>query len=127
MTESLDPALRRLFFAQHTADQRHAFEVAQRVADQPELVEAALLHDVGKIDAGIGPVQRSLATLWLYTTLPVWGRWQRYLGHGPRGADVLEDAGASELTVAFTRHHPGDAPAGVDKDAWILLEGADDA
>jgi hypothetical protein len=53
-------------------DRRHSIAVARRVeaalagtayADDPRWIEAALLHDVGKLDAGLGVLGRVAATL----------------------------------------------------------------
>ena len=53
-------------------DRRHSIAVARRVehelagtpwADDPRWLEAALLHDVGKLDAGLGVFGRVAATL----------------------------------------------------------------
>ncbi|GMQ98417.1 MAG: hypothetical protein BMS9Abin17_0927 [Acidimicrobiia bacterium] len=124
---ALPSRLARLFFSQRTEDQRHAFDVRSRVGDDPALVQAALLHDVGKIDSDLGAVGRSLATIWSATSLPIWGRWRAYLDHGRLGADVLEAHGADELAVAFTRHHPGAVPKSFDAVGWKRLSSADDA
>ncbi len=125
ISEWLTAPLRELFYAQPVGDQRHAYSVAARVP--PHLREAALLHDVGKSMCGIGAVQRSLATVWAWLGLPVWGAWECYLTHGHRGAALIEIAGGSELSVAFARHHPGPTPEGFDGEAWFALSTADDA
>jgi len=125
--DALPSRLVRLFFSQRTEDQRHALDVRSRVGDEPVLVQAALLHDVGKIDSDLGAIGRSLATIWSTTSLPIWGRWQAYLDHGRLGADLLESHGADELAVAFTRYHPGAVPKGFDAVRWKLLSSADDA
>jgi hypothetical protein len=53
-------------------DRRHSIGVARRVertlgstpyAEQPQWLAAALLHDVGKLDAELGPIRRVGATL----------------------------------------------------------------
>lgn len=121
----LSPRLRRLFYRQCAQDQRHALEVAMRVSDHPELLEAALLHDIGKSELRLGAVGRSCATLWGMTSLPVSGRWRTYLAHASVGADLLEQHGAGSDAVAFTRHHPGPPPDGFDPHAWAILERAD--
>lgn len=104
------------------ADRRHAVGVAQRVeralgheASRPVLA-AALLHDVGKAESGLGTYGRVIATL----SAKVAGhamadRWQRsrgftrrvglYLNHPVIGGDLLELAGSDPLTVAWTREH----------------------
>ena len=124
----LGPSLAPLFFTQRPEDQRHALEVA-RLADPAlvdhDLVEAALLHDIGKAGLGLGAIARSAATIWARLRLPVSGSWQAYVQHGSRGADILVSSGASPLAVAFARHHPGAVPDGIDPDRWEALASAD--
>ena len=82
MRDRLSAPLAAWFFRQHPADQRHAWIVAARVtASRPEdhaAVVAALMHDVGKIDAGLGALTRSLATVADALHIPLRGRWKRY-------------------------------------------------
>jgi hypothetical protein len=125
VSDSLDAGLRRLFYTQRLEDQRHAFDVASRVADDPDLIEAALLHDIGKTAVHLGAIERSLATLWAMTSLPIWGEWLSYRDHGPIGADLLEEHGAGILAVSFTRYHPAQPPQWCDPDHWMALEQAD--
>jgi hypothetical protein len=127
VSRSLHTDLLRLFYKQRVEDQRHALDVARRVQDRPHLIEAALMHDIGKTEIGLGAIGRSVATLWALTSLPIWGEWLLYIDHGPRGADLLEDAGAGDLALAFARHHPGPVPSGFDEADWHLLETADSA
>jgi hypothetical protein len=103
-------------------DRRHAVGVARRVeralgieATRPVLA-AALLHDVGKLEAGLGTYGRVIATLSAKVAGPematTW-RKQRgfarrvglYLHHDRLGGDLLELAGSDPLTVAWTREH----------------------
>lgn len=104
------------------ADRRHAVGVARRAAfalgpsaTRP-VVAAALLHDVGKVDSGFGPVRRAIATVvqmarghaavrrWRHRRGPL-GRIGRYLCHDEIGADLLAAAGADGLTAAWAREH----------------------
>jgi hypothetical protein len=97
-------------------DRRHAVGVAREVvrrlgsetATRP-VVAAALLHDVGKVDAGLGTLARVPATLvGLVARERVAagaGRVARYLRHDAIGADLLSAAGADALTVAWAREH----------------------
>ncbi len=118
--------LRRLFFAQRAEDQRHALDVARAVGGPPDRMEAALLHDVGKSAVGLGAVGRSLATVLGVTSMPIPGEFETYLAHGELGATMIEQAGGTSLAVAFARHHPGEAPPGVDVHDWAALEAADE-
>jgi hypothetical protein len=104
------------------ADRRHAVGVAERVeralgneATRPVLA-AALLHDVGKVESGLGTYGRVVATL----SAKAAGRdmastWRKqrgyarkvglYLQHDQIGADLLELAGSDPLTVTWAREH----------------------
>lgn len=127
MHDALRPDLRLLFFEQSVPDQRHALGVAVRANGGGHRTEAALLHDVGKTVSELGALQRSLATMWAATGLPLWGNWLTYLHHGEIGAGMLEAAGASQLSVDFARSHPGPVPPGIDPGDWRALADADDA
>lgn len=125
--ESIGPGLRGLFYTQRFEDQRHAFDVASRVAIHPDLIEAALMHDIGKTEINLGAIERSLATMWFMTSLPIWGEWLAYRDHGPIGAELLESHGAGALAVRFARYHPGEPPTSCDRAHWVALEQADHA
>lgn len=62
-----------LFFALDSRDQMHSVAVARRVLRTPglpaEVVEAALLHDIGKARARLGVFGRSVATVIEWTPL----------------------------------------------------------
>jgi hypothetical protein len=104
------------------ADRRHAVGVARRVeralgaeAETPVLA-AALLHDVGKVAAGLGTIGRVLATMVGLgggrAMAPEWSkaggitrRVGLYLRHDEVGADMLALAGSHPLTVTWARQH----------------------
>jgi hypothetical protein len=120
----LNEAERVLWARMSRSDRRHAAGVARRVAaalgeeaTRPVLA-AALLHDVGKVDAGLGPYRRVVATVsamavrhdpavieaWTATT----GFTRRvglYLQHDRLGGDLLAMAGSDPLTEAWARQH----------------------
>ena len=125
VADLLSPELASLFFGMQHQDQRHAYQVYVR-SGGGHLAQAALLHDVGKSATRIGPFQRALATVCHALHLPKRDNWTVYLDHGRLGADMLAHAGGDALAVAFTRHHPGPVPAGVDPDDWAALSVADD-
>ncbi len=91
-----------------------------------ELIRAALLHDIGKRHAEFGIVRRTIAGAANKLGVRLPGRYALYTAHGSLGANELEAAGASELVVAFTRHHHGERPSGFPGDEWRLLVAADD-
>ena len=92
-------------------DRRHAVGVAKAVAsDDRAVAAAALLHDVGKLDAGLGTFGRSFVTAWALVAgrervAGGHGRAARYVRHDAIGADLLAAAGAEPLTVAWAREH----------------------
>ena len=91
------------------ADRRHAVGVAKRVeaamgaeATAPVLA-AALLHDVGKVESGLGVFGRVAATL--ATERLRTPRMAAYRRHAELGAGLLELAGSDPVTVAWAREH----------------------
>jgi hypothetical protein len=94
-------------------DRRHAIAVAHRFAartpaDRAEMA-GALLHDVGKVDAGLGTFSRVLATLvpegWCR------GRYARYHQHEAIGAAWCREAGSEPVTVALVADDGSAPPA----------------
>ena len=117
-------------------DRRHAVGVVRRVqaslgdeTDRPVLA-AALLHDVGKVDSGLGTFGRVAATVAGLAQSGARegdGRVARYLRHDVLGADMLAAAGSDPLTVAWAREHH------LTEDRWsvplrvaAILKSADD-
>jgi hypothetical protein len=126
------------------ADRRHAVVVARRVdatlgpAATRAVLAAALLHDVGKIESGLGPVRRAAATVvgtvggreaarrWRSRPGLV-GRVGRYLCHDEIGAEMLADAGGDALTIAWAReHHLPPERWTVATEVGAVLKAADD-
>lgn len=100
------------------ADRRHAVLVARRFVDRrPAATRAemagALLHDIGKIDAGLGTLARVVATV----VGPRTDRFRRYHDHERIGAELLEAADSDPVTVALVRG---------SGDAFADLRAADD-
>jgi putative nucleotidyltransferase with HDIG domain len=81
-------------------DRRHSLLVARRfveLADAPSRAEVAgaLLHDIGKLDCGLGTFARVVATL----VGPHGRRLRRYHDHQRIGAELLRQAGSSPATI----------------------------
>lgn len=81
-------------------DRRHSAKVARRfVAARPEATRAeiagALLHDVGKIECGLGTWGRVVASL----VGPRTARFRTYHDHERIGAGLARAAGSDPVTV----------------------------
>jgi hypothetical protein len=114
MTDAEAELWRRL----SNVDRRHAITVARRFAERRpaasrEEMAAACLHDVGKLEAGLGTFGRVVATI----VGPRTARFRTYHDHEEIGARWLEERGSSPVTVALLRRQ---GPAATD------LEWADD-
>lgn len=124
----LAPPLLALFEGMPAEDQRHVLTVlsdlqARGETGQP-LLEAALLHDLGKAGAGVGLLHRVARVLlwrswpaawaWLSASATGWRRpfWV-VANHAERGAVWVESQGGSAELVALVRQHELPAP-----EAW---------
>lgn len=125
-------------------DRRHAAGVAREVQRalgheaRAEVLAAALLHDVGKVESGLRTYGRVIATLSGKVAGPEMAHtWRRqrgiarkvglYLLHADLGGDLLEVAGSHPLTVAWAReHHLPQDEWTVPADVGAVLKAADD-
>ena len=81
-------------------DRRHSLLVARRfeqlvVNPERETLAGALLHDVGKMDVGLGTWARVLATV----VGPRTSRFRRYHDHEQIGAELLRAVGSHPATI----------------------------
>jgi hypothetical protein len=102
------------------------------------VLAAALLHDVGKVESGLGTYGRVVATLAAavagHDQAPHWAasrgftrRVGLYLLHPDLGADLLAMAGSDPVTVAWAReHHRPPADWTVAPHLAAALKSADD-
>ena len=122
--EVLTPDLYRLFQRMTRSEQIHSIRVMKTLRahgyDQPDLLTAALLHDVGKSRYGMTLPERVIASLihkashstYKYyrdaTHLKPSG-WRRALviaaQHPSWSAEDMESAGASQVAVSLARRH----------------------
>lgn len=113
-------------------DRRHAVRVARRLerhlAETPHAgdtrwIAAALLHDVGKLEAGLGVLSRVAATLLTravgaravagWRIRPGWrAKVGVYLAHGEIGAAMIRTVGGREEVARWAAsHHQPEAAA----------------
>lgn len=107
--------------------------------NQPDLLQAALLHDVGKLRHRLNPLQRTMVVL-ARATMPGiahrWGsleseRWDGLPGwrkafilaeqHAGWGAEIAHAAGVSSLTEILIREHHHPNVPGMGEDVNSLL------
>jgi hypothetical protein len=93
-------------------DRRHSIDVARRFqelrpAATREEMAGALLHDVGKLQAGLPTSGRVLATI----VGPRTARYREYHEHEAIGAELAAAAEAGPATIALIR---GEGPAAAD-------------
>ena len=134
----------RLWERMRGPDRRHSAAIGRQVGDRlgeqatDPVLAAALLHDVGKVDADLRTWGRVVATL----SALVAGRdsaegWARrtgytrriglYLLHPRLGGDMLEMAGSDPLTVAWAReHHLAESEWSVELPIARVLHEVDD-
>ena len=135
-----------LFLRFDSGEQGHSYRVMDTLQnaghDQPELWQAALLHDVGKTRSPLSVWDRSLIVV-VKRVMPektaVWGQnstqgWQRPFvvkaQHPAWGAEMAAAAGSSALVVALIRRHQDDlleTAVSEEEDKLLrLLQWADD-
>lgn len=121
----LAPPLADLFDRMPPEDRRHGLDVLGRLraggTEDPVLLSAALLHDVGKAEAGVDLIhrvtrvllQRAAPRLWRWLCRPT--GWRRpfwaVANHPARGAVWVETVGGPPELVALIRLHESPAPA----------------
>ncbi len=143
--EFLSPGQLLLFRAMPPSDQAHGIRVLQSLLateeTDPDLLAAALLHDVGKSQHPIRPWERAAAVL-IERLAPSLAQrlgrseprgWQRPFAvaaqHPEWGAGLVQEIGGSKRLVRIIRHHQDDMEQVVRNDfgqALRALQAADD-
>ena len=126
VSAQLTPAETTLFQQFSSSDQWHSYRVMKTLQAanhiHPDLLTAALLHDVGKTRVPLSVWERSWVVvgqvIWPKKTA-VWGQdaplgWKRPFvvkaQHPAWGADMAAAAGSSELAVGLIRRHQDNVP-----------------
>lgn len=118
---NLTSPLTELFHQMNFADQSHSLRVFAHLARQgetePDLLTAALLHDVGKCRAPLKSWDRAVVVFAKFVVSDLisnWGTgeprgWKKpfvvYLHHAEWGAQMVDERGGSDLCVYLIRHH----------------------
>lgn len=133
----LAPALYAIFCQMDPADQAHSLKVFNSLQaegeEDPDLLAAALLHDVGKASMRPSLWERVLAVL----AAPFIGqRWKSWAdqpargwrkafiiaaAHPDRGADMVRQAGGSKRLEGLIRYHQSKTLNGLGSDEVYLL------
>jgi hypothetical protein len=141
----LTPAQRNLFQQMQPSEQAHAYLILKHLETggqtNPDLLGAALLHDVGKILQPLSIFDRVMIVLGKRFFPGVTRRWAGGTPRGLRrpfvvaaqhakwGAELLSQAGATSQTVELVRHHhdvPVLNPDSQSKRLLAALQAADD-
>jgi hypothetical protein len=140
----LSPSQQQLFRRMQSSEQAHAFQLLKSLETagqvQPDLLAAALLHDVGKILHPMTVFDRVIVVLGK-RLFPRWARrWAESAPKGLRlpfvvaenhaqwGAELAAGAGATPLTVELIRRHqeePFQAPSSQTERLLAALQAAD--
>jgi putative nucleotidyltransferase with HDIG domain len=134
----LSPAQQRLFGRFSASEQQHSYRVYTTLRkeghDDPDLLAAALLHDIGKSCMPRTWLDRVIVVLgqaFLPGRAAVWaqGKATRLTrpfivkaNHAQWGAELAETAGSSPTTVALIRHHHHPPSEVTDEKIARLLE-----
>lgn len=138
LVERLNPAQVDLYRRMSEPDQAHAIACGRAVKHLgDEVVVASALHDVGKNQAALGTAGRVVATVVGLVTPEMGERWAAspgfrgriaaYLDHTLIGADMLAQAGSSQLAIDWARdHHLDPHQSSIPADLFAHLKAADD-
>jgi hypothetical protein len=140
----LNPEQKALFTRMQQSEQNHAEKVLRRLLEQgenqPDLLVAALLHDVGKLCHRMSPLERAVVVL-VKAVMPKlahrWGElppagwdglpaWRKAFilaeHHAEWGAEVARKSGVSVLTENLIRMHHYPRSQDVDSVETNLLQ-----
>ncbi len=134
----LSPPLYALYRQMRRSERLHSLRVLRALLaeghTQPDLLAAALLHDVGKSRHPFSLPEKMLVVLVKAFAPRRYARWGRStprgwlrpfavsLQHPAWGAEMVEQAGGSSLTVTLIRHHADPPPFTLPEETARLLD-----
>ena len=136
--EILSPQLFNLFSQMLPFEQAHAVrvlnEIEARGYDDSALLQAALLHDVGKARYPLRPWERALAVI-LRKILPTlaekWGQGEPIglraglavkAQHAAWGSEMAAEAGADEDVLWLIHHHQDEVTSQLSEEKRVALD-----
>jgi hypothetical protein len=140
----LSPALYALYRKLRRSERQHSLRVLNSLIaaghSDPDLLAAALLHDVGKTRTHFLLPEKVLVVLVKAASPALYRRWGSGSARGWRrpfavsvqhpawGADMVADAGGSALAVEIIRRHAETSPGDQTRAAGLLraLQAVDD-
>lgn len=115
---NLSASQHELFSRLSRQEQKHSIKVAREVEEEcaregiepDDMVRVALLHDVGKLNARLNPIDKSLLVLGdklsggRIRNLG-WRKVDVYFNHGAMGRELLKGMGLSERSLYLIENH----------------------
>lgn len=116
--EYLTPQELRLFLKLPGFEKRHAIDTAVTLmgfdtgSKRDILIEAALLHDIGKLESGVGLIKKSILVL-MNKFFPGFSRrlargvnmFNVYYNHNVIGARILKSIDTGSKVIELVEHH----------------------
>ncbi len=137
-SQALSPQQMALFLNQRASEQVHSLYVYSQLCDQgensPDLLSAALLHDIGKSRYALHLWERAVVVIGQALAAPQASRWSRAeprgwkrpfviaRRHASWGAEMAQAAGASPVTIELIRRHHDPLGAGFSSPSDGLLQ-----
>ena len=131
LAQNLDASQQELFFQMLSMDQRHCLAVFRALREaghtDPSLLQAALIHDVGKSLGPVGVRHRVIAVLGKALSPRLWerldgepGSWlypfRVHRHHAVLGAELAAQAGCAPEVVWLVAHHEDHQRVGQARD-----------
>lgn len=115
INKKLNKSIKNDFLQLSNYEKKHSVLVAQAVEreikDDPDLVLAALLHDIGKVKHHINIIEKSILVILDYLTKGNLKKYNKnksiniFYNHGEIGYDILKNTGCNERILYLIKNH----------------------